>query len=101
MQTTYVDDDTRRESALGLTGVALLMAGGAALLYRLAGPPHPPTALPTWPAVAAALQGSDVPVDALVYVLATLAWGLWIWIVGTALLHAAAVLADGLTHGAT
>ena len=29
MQTAYVDDETRRESALGLTGLTLLMAGGS------------------------------------------------------------------------
>mgnify|MGYP003950219847 CR=1 FL=1 len=60
-------DDDRGRRLLELGGLALALAGGGALLYGLAGPPHPPAELPTWGAVVATLRSSEVPIEAFAY----------------------------------
>jgi DNA-binding SARP family transcriptional activator/LysM repeat protein len=95
--------NTRRSAGrrlLGLLGLLATLTVGAAVLYRLAGPPHLPTTLPSWDATKAMLMGSDVPYQALAYLLSTAAWLTWCWIVGSILLRLLVAIAETLTRGA-
>lgn len=95
--------DTRRSAGhrfLGVLGLVATLIVGAVVLYRLAGPPHLPIALPTWTASKAVLTGSDVPYAAITYLFSTAAWLIWFWVVGSILLRLLVPVAEILTRGA-
>lgn len=85
-------------SLLGLIG---LMAASGAGLRQLGGGPHPPPALPSLDVVRAALSGSTIPIDVVVYVLVSLTWLIWLWIVGSLGLELLIMAAEAITHGAS
>lgn len=90
----------RRQSRLGLIGLMLGLALGAAALYVLAGPPRLPPSLPSWAGVAATLRGSYLPPEAVAYVLTTAAWAVWVWIIASLILRLVVVSAEAVAHGA-
>ncbi len=87
-----------RFSLVGM--VALLVLGGMVLLLT-SGPPHVPPRWPSLTTILTTLQGSDVPLDAVAYILTTAAWLLWFWIVGSLVLRLVVWSAEVITHGAT
>ncbi|HEY8744555.1 MAG TPA: LysM peptidoglycan-binding domain-containing protein, partial [Chloroflexota bacterium] len=98
-----VGGDTRRSAGhrfLGVLGLVATLIIGAVVLYRLAGPPHVPTDLPTWTASKAVLTGTDVPYAAITYVFSTAAWLIWFWVVGSILLRLLVTVAETVTRGA-
>src|SRR5438034_1112375 len=94
-----VGEDQPRQTVLGLLALTFALAVGAALLYVTAGPPKPPPELPGWDAIRRTLVGTDVPIDAVGYLLTTLAWATWLWTVGSIFVRAAALAAEAKTHG--
>lgn len=82
-----------------LTGLVATLALGAFVLYRLSGPPHVPTSLPTLRQVTLALASSAVPYGAFVYLLTTAAWLIWLWLVGSLLLRLLVVIAETMGRG--
>jgi two-component SAPR family response regulator/LysM repeat protein len=97
---TYVDDERRERSYSGLIELVFGLAVGAAALYVTGGLPHLPREMPSWNLVAATLQGSSLPLDALGYILTSVAWVVWGWIVTSLLLRLLVAGAEGLAHGA-
>lgn len=97
---TYVDDERRERRYSGLLGLVFGLTVGAAALYVTGGPPHLPREMPSWSLVAATLQGSSLPLDALGYILTSVAWVVWGWIVASLLLRLLVAGAEGLAHGA-
>jgi DNA-binding SARP family transcriptional activator/nucleoid-associated protein YgaU len=68
---------------LRLLGFSALVLAGGAVLDLTAGPLRPPSALPSLSELRAVLTGSALPLDALAYVVVTLAWLLWLWIIAS------------------
>ncbi len=96
----YYDEEERQESRLGLVGIVFGLAVGGFLLYKLAGPPHLPSPLPSWQLILVTLNGSEVPLEALAYIFTTAAWIVWGWIVVSLAFHLFLALADIATRGA-
>lgn len=94
------DEQRIQRGYLGLLGLVIGLALGGLGLYAVAGPPHLPDALPSWEVVFLTLRGSSVPYAAIAYILGTVAWLLWIWMVASLVLRAAVVIAESLTNGA-
>ncbi|HVA23594.1 MAG TPA: LysM peptidoglycan-binding domain-containing protein, partial [Chloroflexota bacterium] len=89
----------QRHSRLGLIGLtAGLLATGAGL-WATAGPPHLPPRLPGWTELVIILQAPTLPLGAVAYVASSLAWLLWLWMVGSILLHCAVVVSEGFGTG--
>src|SRR3954470_17806313 len=78
---------------------ALLIVAGAAL-YATAGPPRPPADAPDLEVAWATLRGTSIPLDALGYVLSSLAWLIWGWLTVSLVARLVVALADVATHGA-
>src|SRR5947209_13655800 len=95
-----MDDRQRERSYSGLIGLVLGLTVGAGVLYVTGGPPHLPREMPNWNLVGAKLQGSSLPLDALGYILTSVAWVVWGWIVASLLLRVLVAGAEGLAHGA-
>ncbi|MDQ3700715.1 MAG: hypothetical protein M3442_07325, partial [Chloroflexota bacterium] len=86
--------------ALGaLLGLLLVLGGGGAFLFRYAGMPRLPQSLPDWGSVWFTLQGTDVPVEAALYVSGTVAWGLWLWLSASVVLRLVVLATDVYAHG--
>lgn len=100
MESTARLDEEQQRDRLGLLGLTLGLAATATILYKLAGPPHLPTQLPSWQTVITTLQSSDVPLEALAYIFTSAAWLLWLWITASLVLHVCLALADRVTQGA-
>ncbi len=83
----HVDKTRRWEDGLGLLGLVLGLAMGAAVLHAIAGPPHLPAELPGWDAVVLTLRGNYLPPEVLAYLLTTAAWAVWLWIAASILLR--------------
>ncbi|MFN8472782.1 MAG: LysM peptidoglycan-binding domain-containing protein [Anaerolineae bacterium] len=96
----YYDEEERQESRLGLVGIVFGLAIGGFLLYKLAGPPHLPSPLPSWQLILVTLNGSEVPLEALAYIFTTAAWLVWGWIVVSLAFHLFLAMADIATRGA-
>ncbi len=79
--------------------IVLLIAAGAAL-YATAGPPRPPADAPDLQLAWATLRGSSLPLDALAYVLSTLAWVIWFWLCLSLVARLLVALTDLATQGA-
>ena len=92
--------EQHQESRLGSLGFVLMLALAFALLSRFAGPPHLPPSLPSASTAVQTLRGSDIPVEALGYLLTTLGWILWCWIVVTLVVNVVIGLAEKVTRGA-
>src|SRR5579859_4051673 len=91
--------DAARER-LRLLGFATLMVLAGVGLDVVGGPPRVPDAPPRFDQLAAVLSGSTLPVQPASLVLVDLAWVLWVWIVGSLVLEAAVVAAEGVARGA-
>ncbi len=79
--------------------IVLLAAAGAAL-YATAGPPRPPDLAPDLQLVLATLRGTSIPLDAVGYVLTSLAWLIWGWLVVSLVARLIVAFADLATRGA-
>lgn len=97
---SYLDEEPRQSGFVGLMGMIVGLALGALALYAFAGPPHLPSDLPNWEIVALTLQGSSVPLEAVAYVMTTVAWMVWFWLVASLMLRLAVVGADAVARGA-
>lgn len=97
---SYLDEEPRQSGFIGLMGLIVGLALGALALYAFAGPPHLPSDLPSWEIVVLTLQGSSVPLEAVAYVMTTMAWMVWFWLVVSLMLRLAVVGADAVTRGA-
>lgn len=99
---TYLDDGERAEPGrLSLLWFVVLLTASGVVLYAVAGPPHLPPHWPSWKTILITLQGSDVPLGALAYIFTTIAWLLWLWIVGSLVLRLITRVVETLTCGAT
>jgi hypothetical protein len=94
------DADELRQSRLGLLALVLGLGIGAAALYAVAGGPRLPSTLPTWDVAVLTLGGSDLPLEALAYILTTAAWAVWLWLVVSVILRLLVLVADAATQGA-
>lgn len=91
-------DDTDRRGGAWLLAVAL--AGGGGLLYRIAGAPRLPGALPNGRIVLNTLTGTSIPYAGLGAFCTTLAWIIWLWLVGTLAIQFLLAVAEQVTSGA-
>jgi DNA-binding SARP family transcriptional activator/LysM repeat protein len=100
---TYWEDveEEAQPNRFGLVGLVALLAFGAAVLLLTSGPPHLPSRWPSLTTILTTLEGSNVPLGALAYLLTTAAWLLWFWTVGSLVLRLVVWSAEVLTHGAT
>ena len=96
----YGDEEDRSPSRLSLVGIALGLVVCGVVLYKLAGPPHLPDALPDWSTIVTTLKGSDIPLEALTYIFTTLAWLVWGWVVASLVFQFLLAVAQVATHGA-
>ncbi len=92
-------DPQVQQQRLRLFGLTAGLVATGAGLYRLGGPPHLPHVLPGWTEVLVTLRGPELPMAGLAYVFFTVAWLLWLWMVGSIALHTLVVVAEGLTSG--
>jgi len=83
----------------GFIGLILGLAVGAIVLEVAAGPPHLPSQLPSWQVIGSTLRGSSLPLGVLAYLLSTVAWAVWFWIVASILLRLLLAGADAVAHG--
>jgi two-component SAPR family response regulator/LysM repeat protein len=83
-----------------LLRLILLLAATGAALYATAGPPRLPAELPDGHVWWATLRGTSIPLAALGYLLAMLAWVIWAWLSASLVLRLLVALADLATHGA-
>lgn len=81
--------------------LVLALTAGAAVLNAVAGPPHLPSQLPSWPVVSQGLRGSSLPLGILAYLLTMAAWGVWMWVAASLLLRLAVTVVAAVAHGAT
>jgi hypothetical protein len=97
MATAMAASEEHRQRPLGLFGLVLGLAAGGWVLRTVAGLPRLPSELPALDAV---LLSADVPLDLVAYLLTTLAWVVWFWLVATVGLRVLVLTADGITRGA-
>jgi DNA-binding SARP family transcriptional activator/LysM repeat protein len=83
-----------------LAGFVVALATGSALLFRIAGGPHLPTALPDGTAIWDTLSGTQIPYAAIAYLCTSAAWAIWLWLAATLALQVLLVIADVATRGA-
>ena len=83
-----------------LLGLALVLGAGGLFLGRVAGVPRLPGAPPDWVELWLTLQGSDVPLEGALAILAGLAWVLWLWLSASVLLRLLVAVAGARAHGA-
>ena len=83
-----------------LLGLIMGLVLGAVVLEFLAGPPHLPAETPTSVGVTNTLQGDNLSLALLVYVLSTVAWLLWGWISISLLFRLLITCLATLAHGA-
>ncbi len=83
-----------------LLGLALVLGAGGLFLGRVAGVPRLPGAPPDWVDLWLTLQGSDVPLEGALAILAGLAWVLWLWLSASVLLRLLVAVAGARAHGA-
>jgi LysM repeat protein len=83
-----------------LLGLLLAVGAGGLFLHRFAAVPRLPVAAPDWGAAWATLQAADVPIEASLDILATVAWGLWLWLAASVGLRLIVLVAEVVTHGA-
>ena len=96
----YDDEKGWPQSRFGLVALTLGLIACGLFLYKLAGPPHLPASLPSRDSILTTLKGSDVPLDAVAYILTTIAWILWLWIVASLVFQFLLAVAEVATHGA-
>src|ERR1051326_9074336 len=96
----YRDDETEPAGGLSLPVMMLLLAIGGGFLYVTAGPPHLPATLPDWETIWIVLQGSKPPLEAFAYIFSTIAWIVWLWIVGSLVLRFIVVASETISRGA-
>lgn len=81
MQDWSNEQNPRPLGTLGLIGLICTLGLGATVLYVLSGPPRLPTSLPSRELVIVTLLGPELPLELVAYVLTTLAWAMWLWMV--------------------
>lgn len=96
---TAHDEERQVRGYLSLIGLILGLALGAVVLDRLGGLPHLPASVPSWAIIGATLRGSYLPLSVLAYVLAIVAWAVWLWIVVSLLLRLIVGVAQGIQGG--
>jgi len=93
------DARAAQQHRLGLIGLAMGLLGTGAGLYAIGGPPHLPRTFLGWTEVLVTLRGPELPLDGLAYAFTTAAWLLWLWMVGSIVLHTFVVIAEGFSSG--
>ena len=82
-----------------LLGLVLVLGAGGLFLGRVAGVPRLPGAPPDWVELWLTLQGSDVPLEGALALLAGLAWALWLWLSASVLLRLLVAVAGARARG--
>jgi len=72
----------------------------AALLYRFYGPPGLPANVPDFTQVRTILLGPELPVEAVIYLIATLLWIIWAWFALSLVLQMIVAAVETVARGA-
>ncbi|HEY3058971.1 MAG TPA: LysM peptidoglycan-binding domain-containing protein [Chloroflexota bacterium] len=91
-------EPTRKRLVL-LGFIALMLAAGFGL-RQVAGGPQLPDRIPGPSQVGLLLGGAALPLEIVAYVLVSLAWLVWLWIVASLALELVLVALEGAAHGA-
>jgi two-component SAPR family response regulator/LysM repeat protein len=90
----------RRADASPLAWLITSLAAAGTVLYVTAGPPRLPSQASNPDLLLGSLRSSSLPLDAVGYVITTVAWLIWAWLLLSLVLRIVVAAADMATHGA-